>query len=62
MREILVVTSAYACAPVRTDSSGGGGGGESQGNLTGRRRMSSFKKIGFFNSLSLIGKTIVRQF
>ena len=30
IREILVLTSAYACAPVRADS--GGGGGESQGN------------------------------
>ena len=33
MREILVVTSAYALLSGRTDS--GGGGGESQGNPTG---------------------------
>ena len=33
MREILVVTSAYARPPARTDS--GGGGWESQGNQTG---------------------------
>ena len=33
IREILVVTSAYACTPVRTDS--WGGGGESRDNPTG---------------------------
>ena len=33
MREILVVTSAYALPLARTDS--GGGGGESQGGPTG---------------------------
>jgi len=40
MREILVVMSAYARPPTRTDS--GGGGGESQGNPTGGSRMPSF--------------------
>ena len=68
MREILVVTQAYVR---RTDS--GGGGGESQDSLTregechlflagNRMTRRRFWKTGFFKSLSLFSKAIVRQY
>ena len=55
MREILVLTSAYAHPYVRTDSGGGGGGGKFQGkgrrmpSLLGGKSRGAFGQPAFFS-------------
>ena len=76
MQEILVLTAAYACPSVQTLGEGEGRrmpsflGGKSRGAfgqpaffLAGNRMtIVALEKKGFFKSLSLFSKTIVRQY